>query len=117
MKIKNIFTVIMLSFLSIACSQTGTTLSKEGANVAVLYAMPTDRTYEELGLITTQTGQTRLHDRTTETMIKTLQEQATELNADAIIIRSLTESTWGLKGDGNTGFERGKAEAIAIQFQ
>lgn len=104
-------------FLS-ACVKTTTvtTPSKNSENtVQVLYSPPTDRAYTELGLINTQTGQTIFHDRSNEGMIEKLKIEAEKLNADAIIIRSAKEGTWGLKGD-STGFDRGNAEAIAIKF-
>ena len=49
-------------------------------------------------------------------MMKKLQDEAEKLGADAIIVRASKEGTWGVKGGGTTGFERGNAEAIAIKF-
>lgn len=105
-----------------ACVKTTTTpvnpqTSGAAGAVQVFYSPPTDREYTELGLVTTQTGQTIFHDRSAEGMIKKLQDQAAKMGADAIIVRSANEGTWGLKGGGNAGFERGNAQAVAIKFK
>ena len=105
-----------------ACVKTTTTPvnsqnSAVAGGVEVLYSPPTDREYTELGLVTTQTGQTIWHDRSAQGMIKKLQDQAAKMGADAIIVRSANEGTWGLKGGGNTGFERGNAQGVAIKFK
>lgn len=60
-----------------------------------------------MGLITTQTGQTILHDRSAEGMINKLKDQAAQMGADAIIAHSANEGTWGVKGVGNTGYDVG----------
>ena len=41
-------------------------------------------------------------------------KMAVKLGADAIIVRNVKEGSWGLQGGGNTGFNRGNAEAIAV---
>ena len=113
---------IAAAFLMVACTKTSsTTISPEssasGGGVKVFYSPPTDREYTEIGLVTTQTGQTIFHDRSAEGMIRKLQDEAARMGADAIIVRSANEGTWGLKGGGNTGFERGNAQAVAIKFK
>jgi hypothetical protein len=105
-----------------ACVKTtSTTVNPQNSggagDVQVFYSPPTDREYTELGLVTTQTGQTILHDRSAEGMIEKLKAEAGKMGADAIIVRSANEGTWGLKGGGNTGFERGNAQAVAIKFK
>ena len=105
-----------------ACVKTTTTPAHSqnaavGGGVQVFYSPPADRAYTELGLVTTQTGQTIFHDRSAEGMIKKLQAEAAKMGADAIIVRSANEGTWGFKGGGNTGFERGNAQAVAIKFK
>ena len=52
--------------------------------IEVLYSPPTDREYTELGLVTTQTGQTIFHDRSAEGMIEKLRAEAAALGADAV---------------------------------
>jgi hypothetical protein len=104
------------------CVKTTTTTQaapagSAAAAVQVLYSPPTDRQYNELGLVTTQSGQTVFHDRSAQGMIAKLQEEAAKLGADAIIVRGMKEGSWGLKGGGNTGFDRGNADAIAIKFE
>ena len=113
-----LMTVVGLS----ACAKTTTTVKPTttadvGQEVQVFYSAPADREYTELGLVTTQTGQLIWHDRSADGMITTLKAEAAKLGADAIIVRSVNEGTWGLKGGGNTGFERGNAQAVAIQFK
>ena len=125
MKLVIIFSrlVLLVAVLGLtACVKTTTTPANaqpsSGAGVVqVLYSPPTDRAYTELGLVTTQTGQTIFHDRSAEGMIKKLQAEAAKLGADAIIVRSANEGTWGLKGGGSAGFERGNAQAVAIKFK
>jgi hypothetical protein len=119
--------IIFLSLLVatsgiVACVKTTTTNinpqnSHSGEGVQVFYSPPAGRDYEELGLINTQTGQTIVHDRSTAGMINKLKAEAAKMGADAIIVRSATEGTWGLKGGGNTGFDRGNAQAVAIKFK
>lgn len=105
-----------------SCAKTTTTRFNPENSVAadgvqVFYSPPTDREYTELGLVTTQTGQTIFHDRSAEGMINKLKVEAAKMGADAIIVRSANEGTWGFKGGGNTGFERGNAQAVAIKFK
>ena len=105
-----------------ACVKTTTTpinpqSSAAAGGVQVFYSPPTDRAYSEIGLVTTQTGQTIFHDRSAEGMINKMKAQAAKMGADAIIVRSANEGTWGLKGGGNTGFDRGNAQGIAIKFK
>ncbi|MUI55285.1 hypothetical protein [Aliivibrio fischeri] len=111
--------VIISSLFLFGCAKTTTVTNQNAVNthpVEVFYSPPTERTYTELGIINTQTGQTIFHDRSNEGMVAKLQDEAEKLGADAIIVRASQEGTWGLKGGGNTGFERGNAEAIAIKF-
>ena len=104
------------------CVKTTTTtqaapMDAAAAAVQVLYSPPTDRPYTELGLVSTQTGQTIFHDRSAQGMIQKLQQEAAKLGADAIIVRGVKEGSWGLKGGGSTGFDRGNADAVAIKFK
>ncbi|WP_122032076.1 hypothetical protein [Aliivibrio sp. EL58] len=115
--IKIIFLTSSLFFLGCAKTTTVTNQNEVTSHsVEVFYSPPTERTYTELGMINTQTGQTIFHDRSNEGMVKKLQDEAEKLGADAIIVRASKEGTWGVKGGGTTGFERGNAEAIAIKF-
>ena len=117
-----ILTMLVAGLGLLACVKTTTTNvnpqnSAAGDGVQVFYSPPTDRKYTELGLVTTQTGQTIFHDRSAEGMINKLKADAAKMGADAIIVRSVTEGTWGLQGGGNTGFDRGNGQAVAIKFQ
>jgi PBP1b-binding outer membrane lipoprotein LpoB len=103
--------VIVSTLLFVGCAKTTTVTNQSEVtshSVEVFYSPPTERTYTELGMINTQTGQTIFHDRSNEGMVKKLQDEAEKLGADAIIVRASKEGT--------TGFERGNAEAIAIKF-
>lgn len=112
---------LVMSLTLVSCAKTTSTPIASGSNAAhavqVFYSSPTDREYLELGLVTTQTGQTIFHDRSTAGMIEKLKTEALKMGADAIIVRSTTEGKWGLKGGGHTGFDRGNAEAVAIKFK
>ena len=104
-----------------ACVKTSTTTRSDtvdpaAAAIQVFYSPPTDRPYTELGLVSTQSGQTIFHDRSAQGMIAKLQQEAAKLGADAIIVRGVKEGTWGLQGGGTTGFARGNADAVAIKF-
>lgn len=115
--------VLLAAFAGMSgCVKTTTTtqtvpMGSAAAAVQVLYSSPSDRQYTELGLVTTQSGQTIFHDRSAQGMIMKLQDEAAKLGADAIIVRNVKEGSWGVKGGGNTGFDRGNAEAIAIKFK
>jgi hypothetical protein len=50
-------------------------------------------------------------------MIEKFKAEDAKMGADAIIVRSANEGTWGLKGRGSTGFERDNAQAVAIKFK
>lgn len=118
--IKNVFAVILASLVLVACTKT--TAMSNGVvlepvpveQVQVLFTAP-QQPYQELGLVMTQTGQTIFHDRSAEGMIEKMRIKAAEMGADAIIVRTADEGTWGYKG-GTTGFDRGKSQAIAIKF-
>ena len=113
--------LLTMAFGIASCVKTTTTpINAENTQASAIqgfYSPPTDREYTELGLVTTQTGQTIVHDRSAAGMIEKLKAEAVKLGADAIIVRSVNEGTWGLKGGGNTGFERGNAQAVAIKFK
>ena len=110
------FIIFIVPALS-GCSKTSVVTKSGDGEVEVLYSPPIERSYSELGLVTTQTGQTIFHDRSTEGMIAKLKEEAARLGADAIIVRSAEPGSWGLKGGGTTGFDRGQAQAIAIEYK
>ena len=112
--------IAALGFLG--CVKTTATQTNPGNSggtnaVQVFHSPPSDREYTEIGLVTTQTGQTIFHDRSAAGMIEKLRAKAAEMGADAIIVRSANEGTWGHTGGGNTGFERGNAQAVAIKFK
>ena len=113
--------LLALVLLLASCAKTTTTNVNSApttvSTMEVFYSAPTDREYTELGLVTTQTGQTIFHDKSAAGMIEKLKAEAAKLDADAIIVRSANEGTWGLKGGGNTGFSRGNAQAVAIKFK
>ncbi len=116
-----ILAVLILSVLLIGSCATSTksSLAADGSDtggVQIFYNPPEGRQYQELGLVTAQTGQTIAHDRSADWLISRMAEDAATMGADAIIIRSIQEGKWGLKGGGHTGFDRGKGEAIAIKF-
>ena len=113
------YLVAALVMLASGCVRTQTTPTssvESNSPVAVHYSEP-ERDYEELGLVSTQTGQTVFHDRSTEGMIEKLQAEAAALGADAIIVRSTRAGSWGMQGGGRTGFDRGYAEAVAIRYK
>lgn len=113
----SITVILSIFFISGCASSSVTTINKDitqTAGLKVLYSAP-DQEYEELGLVTVQTGQTIFHGKDAEFIINSLAEKAGTLGADAIIVSTVQEGKWGLKGDG-TGYDRGFGEAIAIRF-
>ena len=116
-----VFFLCIAVLLTASCVKTSTTQVDAATAAAIdavqVFYSPPDRPYDEVGLVTTQTGQTIFHDRSAAGMIRKLQEEALKLGADAIIVRSANEGTWGLKGGGNTGFDRGNAQGVAIRFK
>jgi len=113
--------LLTMALVIMSCVKTTTTTINAETTAAdaiqVFYSPPTDREYTELGLVTTQTGQTIFHDRSAEGMIEKLRAEAVKMGADAIIVRSTNEGTWGLKGGDTTGIDRGNAQAVAIRFK
>jgi len=113
--------ILSIIILTTSCAKTTTTpinaATYANSAIQVLYSPPTNRQYTELGVVTTQTGQTILHDRSVAGMIEKLKAEAAKMGANAIIVNSVKEGTWGLKGGGNTGFDRGNAQAVAIRFK
>ncbi|GAM53936.1 hypothetical protein JCM19231_3456 [Vibrio ishigakensis] len=97
------------------CTQTNVVQTAPASSVQVLYSEPSSQNYQELGLITTTTGQTIFAKRSSADIIANMQGQASKLGADAIIVRSVVEGTWGLQGEG-TGFSKGSGEALAIKY-
>ncbi len=116
-----VMVTLALSLGIVSCAQTSVVpavaADSATSHIQVLYSQPNNREYEELGLVTAQTGQTILHDRSINGMIERLKVEALKMGADAIIVRSANAGTWGLKGGGNTGFDRGHAQAVAIKFK
>ncbi|MEZ9130994.1 hypothetical protein AB4347_15475 [Vibrio breoganii] len=117
MKFKAMFASLLLTLVFTGCAKTTVVTSDQASKVQVLYTVPSQQQYEELGLVSTQTGQTIFHDRSNEGMLIKLQEKAYKMGADAIIVRSVDESTWGFVGDNSTGYTKGKATAVAIKFK
>ena len=66
-------------FTIAGCAKTTTTTisadnNAHGSSIQVFYSESADREYTELGLVTTQTGQTIFHDRSAEGMINKIAE-------------------------------------------
>ncbi|MDC7231972.1 MAG: hypothetical protein PQJ58_01975 [Spirochaetales bacterium] len=113
---KKIFFSIFIAALFMGCASTASTVAGQVGNIEVLYSAP-EKDYEELGLVTTQTGQTIFHKKSADDIIMKLSEEAAAMGADAIIIRTVKEGKLGFKGDGlSTGYDRGYGEALAIRF-
>ena len=93
--------LLLLLALALGCVKTtATPMETDTTGIEVLYSPPTDRPYREIGLVTTQTGQTIFHDRSAAGMVRKLQVEAQRMGADAIVVRSVNEGTWGLQGGG-----------------
>jgi hypothetical protein len=111
------FFLVVTILMICGCATTSTTsinanTNDPGGTIHVFYNSPNGREYTELGVVTTQTGQTIFHDRSVEGMINKLKIEAEKMGADAIIIRSAIEGIWGING-----FDRGKAQGITIKFK
>lgn len=113
-KTKLIGSLLFVTALT-GCTQTNIAQSVPASSVQVLYSAPSSQNYQELGLVTTTTGQTIFSKRSSSDIITNMQDKASKLGADAIIVRSVVEGTWGLQGEG-TGFSKGSGEALAIRF-
>ncbi|WP_164684003.1 hypothetical protein [Vibrio maerlii] len=107
--------VIFIAML-VGCAKTSVVEYDSDSHVDVLYSEPQESPYKELGLITVTTGQTIFHDKSSSSIVLKLQNKAAELGADAIVVRSVIEGSWGFKGGGETGFHKGTGEALAIEF-
>ena len=79
----------------------------------MLTAPPTDRKYEEIALLDAKGAQHTFADRSTEGVIEQLKSEARQVGADAIIIRSTEGGNYNW---GQGGWDRSKADAVAIKF-
>ena len=80
--------VLTSSLFFLGCAKTTTVTNQSEVtshSVEVFYNPPTDRTYTELGIINTQTGQTIFHDKSNEGMVKKLQDEAEEQLASNVV--------------------------------
>ncbi len=73
--------IFLLAFIGLtSCVKTTTTNvnpdNSATGGVQVFHSPPTDHEYTELGLVTTQTGQTIFHDRSAQGMINKLKAEA-----------------------------------------
>lgn len=102
-------------FLLGGCAKTSVIEHNENSNVEVLYSAPEGRDFRKIGLITATTGQTIFHDYSATGIVANMQEKAASLGADAIIIDSVIEGSWGFLGD-STGITKGSGKALAIKY-
>jgi hypothetical protein len=85
----------------------------EDHEVEVLTDFPTDRAYEDVALLDAKGGQHTFADRSTAGVVEQLKAEARKVGADAVVIRS-TEG--GQYNWGQGGWDRAKADAVAIRF-
>lgn len=123
---KTFFTLITATLMVVtlsACTKTSSFVNPgmasaavSPAQVQVLFSQP-ETSYVEIGMVTTQSGQSIFHDRSAEGVIERLREEAASIGADAIIVTDMAEGAWEHTGGGKTGFTRGKGQAVAIRYK
>lgn len=102
-----------------ACATTSSTVLKtypaypEDHPVEVLSDFPRDRSYEEVALVDAKGGQHTFADRTSEGVIEQLKAETRKVGGDAVVIRSTERGTYNW---GQGGWDRSKADAVAIRF-
>lgn len=81
--------------------------------IEVITSAPSDKKYEEIALLDAKGGQHIFADRSTSGVIEQLKAEARKVGADAIIVRSTERGTYNW---GQGGFDRARADAVAIRY-
>lgn len=83
----------------------------ENCEIKVFTQPPTDKKYEELGLVAGVSGQTWWQGKGLDSMLPEMKAQACKLGADALVIKNVEAG--GVAWIQST---QGKASAVAIKF-
>ena len=116
---KLLFFVLFATLGVAGCAKSSATVLKtypaQSADhpIDILSEFPSDRQYEEIALLDARGGQHTFADRSTAGVIEQLKAEARKVGADAIVIRSTEGGNYNW---GQGGWDRAKADAVAIRF-
>jgi hypothetical protein len=119
LQLSSTLAVVIMSLLLGGCAKSSSTVLKayppraDDYPIEVLSAPPTDKKFEEVALIDAKGAQHTFADRSTAGVIEQLKAEARKVGADAIVIRSTEGGNYNW---GQGGWDRAKADAIAIRF-
>ena len=110
----------LLATIGVAgCAKTSSTVLKtypaQAADhpIDVLSEFPSDRQYEQIALLDAKGAQHTFADRSTAGVIEQLKEETRKVGGDAVVIRSTEGGNYNW---GQGGWDRAKADAIAIKY-
>ena len=116
---KLVFFALLAALGVAACAKSSSTVLKtppaQPADnpIDVRTVLPTARGYEEVALLDAKGGQHTFADRSTASVIDQLKEEARKVGADAVVIRSTEGGNFNW---GQGGWDRSKADAVAIRY-
>ena len=111
---------LILAFAVAGCAKSSATVLNayparpDDHQIDVLSEFPTDRQYEEVALIDAKGGQHTFADRSGAGVLEQLKKEARKVGADAIVIRSTERGNYNW---GQGGWDRAKADAVAIRYR
>ena len=111
---------IAVAFAMTGCASTKVTKLKEkeypsknsSCKIRVIDDFPRSPAYEELAVIEGKAGQTAFHGQRLDDLLPDMMKKACELGADALVLKSTTESSYHEMYSGKLG----EASGVAIKF-
>lgn len=112
--------LIAVAFAVTGCASTTVTKLKEkdypsktsNCKIRVIEDFPRSPAYEELAVIEGRAGQTAFHGQRLDDLLPDMMKRACELGADALVLKSTTESSYHEMYSGKLG----EASGVAIKF-
>ena len=111
---------VFVSVLAAGCAstsvvQTGTAFPAraENCSLRVVNTFPAPDTYTEIGVIHGKSGGSAFHGQKLQDILPDMKAAACELGADALVLKSSSESSYFQMWGGKVG----EAEAVAIKMQ